>query len=120
MEALVPPDIFQILRTALYIVSFVLILCARFVSKYILSGKMNSLQNSANTSHPALPRYSTAMIIALAMSEAIAIFGLVMFIMARDTLSLYFLGAVSILSMLLYRPVRDDIVEAAKKQETQH
>jgi len=116
INALLPPEAYQMLRPALYIISVGLILGARFASKYILSGKTN-LQNTRAAANPALQRYTTAMIIALGMSEAVAIFGLGLFIVARDTVSLYFLGAVSILSMLMYRPSRDDIVEAAKNQE---
>jgi F0F1-type ATP synthase membrane subunit c/vacuolar-type H+-ATPase subunit K len=109
-----PPEVYQLLRTVLYIVSFGLILGARFISKYMLSGKGGSLQNTGSTSNPALPRYTTAMIMALALSEAVAIFGLVLFLMARDIMSLYFLGAVSILSMFMYRPSRENIVEGKR------
>lgn len=112
-----PAEAYQMLRSVLYIVSVGLILGARFVSKFLLSGKKKLLQDPRATSHPALQRYMNAMIIALGMSEAVAIFGLVLFITARDTVSLYFLGAVSILSMLMYRPSRDDTVEAARNRE---
>jgi F0F1-type ATP synthase membrane subunit c/vacuolar-type H+-ATPase subunit K len=112
-----PPEVYQLLRTVLYVVSFGLILGARFISKYMLFGKGGSLQTTRTTSNPALPRYTTAMIMALALSEAVAIFGLVLFLMAKDIMSLYFLGAVSILSMFMYRPSREDIIEAAKNRE---
>ena len=115
-----PPDVYQILRAALYIVSFGLILGARVVSKLMLSGKTNFSQTTSNISNPVIGRYTTAMIMALALSEAIGIFGLVLFLIAKDTMNLYFLGVVSILSMFMYRPSREDIVDAATKQETRH
>jgi hypothetical protein len=112
-----PAAVYPIVRTVLYVVSFGLILAARFVSKLMLSGKTNSSPNTRTASNPAIGRYATAMIMALAFSEAVGIFGLVLFLMAKDIMSLYFLGAVSILSMFMYRPSREHIVEAVKNRE---
>jgi len=113
-----PADTFGTLRVALYIVSCGIIIVARVLPKYILSGKAKLSQQFTINSHPAIQLYSTAMILALALSEAIAIFGLILFFLGKDTTSLYLLGTISILSMLLYRPVRQDIIDAATNLET--
>ena len=110
-------DAFGTLRIALYIASCGVIIVARVLPKYISSGRVKLKQNTTVSSHPAIQLYTSAMILALALSEAIAIFGLVLFFLARDTASLYLLGTISILSMLLYRPVRQDIIDAVTDHE---
>jgi hypothetical protein len=110
-------DAFETLRVALYIASCGVIIVARVLPKYILSGKAKFSRQSTISSHPAIQLYATAMILALSLSEAIAIFGLVLFFLGRDTASLYVLGTISIFSMLLYRPVRQDIIDAATDLE---
>ena len=93
-------NIFDILRNTLYIVSFVTLIATKYIRKLILSGKwLNNVkvhqQSNQNTQHPALARYTTAMIIALAMSESIGIYGLILFFLGKNNLDLYLLILIS-------------------------
>lgn len=110
-------DAIGALRVALYSASCGVIIAARILPKHLFSGRATSKQNTTISAHPAIQSYASAMILALALSEVIAIFGLVLFFIARDTASLYLLGTISVLSMLLHRPVRQDVINAVSDHE---
>jgi hypothetical protein len=50
------------------------------------------------------------MILAWAMSESIGIFGLVLFLLAKNPTDLYLLILISAAAMLIYRPRKDDVI----------
>jgi hypothetical protein len=70
-------------------------------------------KQTAPNQHPALGKYVTAMIIALALSESIAIYGLVLFLTFRDWLALYQLITLSAAAMIYFRPRKEEILELA-------
>jgi len=80
----------------------------------LLSKKGGNAQTSRNDRH--LPqnlivrKYAIAMLVALAMSESIGIYGFVLFLLGRDVLDLYLLNLVSAAAMFTYRPKRDEII----------
>ena len=85
----------EILRAAVYIISFFTLIATKHVRKLALSGK-----------GPPLTKYTSATIIALAMSESIGTYGLILFLIGKKELDLYLLVAVSGAAMLIYRPRR--------------
>jgi len=118
LRSFIPSDLHGTIRILLYLASFGLILLARRLSDSILAGRKSSSTFAAAFRHPAIHRYAAAMIAALGCFEAVALCGLVLFLMARDMTGLLLLGGVSILSMTLYRPRRDAIIETARGIET--
>ncbi len=86
-------DFMAILRIALYVLSFTTLFAVKYVRKFALSGKGSTLA-----------RYTSATIIALALSESIGIYGLILFLIGKRELDLYLLVAVSAAAMLIYRP----------------
>jgi hypothetical protein len=114
-------NIFDILRNTLYIVSFVTLIATKYIRKLVLSGKGLSnvkkvyQQSNQNIQHPALARYTTAMIIALAMSESIGIYGLILFFLGKNQLDLYLLILISAAAMLYYRPKKEEVISMAKE-----
>lgn len=116
--ASLPPQSLGAIRAALYALSLVAILLASFLPRRIISRKPGWPQKGSFSRHPAVQRYSTATIVALALSEFVAIAGLMLFLMSRDAKSLYFLGLVSFLSMLMHRPSRQGLLDTARNLAT--
>ena len=75
---------------------------------------MNQYQGSA-TQSSALSKYLTAMIVSLGMSETIGIYGLVLFMLGKNTMDLYLLIFISAAAMFYYRPQKEKIIELAKE-----
>ncbi|MDO8723633.1 MAG: hypothetical protein Q7J31_15610 [Syntrophales bacterium] len=107
-------DAFAILRNVLYGVAFIMLIATRYVRRLILSGKGKYQQSSQTSQHPALQRYSIAMIAATAMSEAIAIFGLILYFLGKNRMDLYLLILVSALAIFMYRPRRDEVINLTR------
>jgi len=107
---------YAVLKPALYILAVVVLITTRYVTKHILSwrGQLRraTLQHSAlrNFHHPALQKYAMAMILAWAMSESIGVFGLVLFLLGRNSMDLYLLILISAAAMLIYRPRKDELM----------
>jgi hypothetical protein len=74
-------DLVGVLRNILYAVSLVVLIATRFVKKLVLSGKIKGNVRTVNQityrvdQPPALARYSSALVISLAMTESIGIYG---------------------------------------------
>ncbi len=115
----------ETLRNVLYVVSFIILLATKFVRKLVLSGKdqsavLNAGQSSYQSSRPsALARYTTAMVISLAMTESIGIYGLVLFFLGKNQTDLYLFILVSAVTMLFYRPRRDEIIGLSQELNKQ-
>ncbi len=110
-------DTFAILKTVLYIVAFVTVIFARYIRKFFLSAKGQFKQPIRIAQHPALQKYSTAMIVALAMSESIGIYGLVLFILGKNTMDLYLLLLLAAAAMFMYRPRKDELIKLSKESQ---
>jgi len=105
-------DVFEKLRIALYMVSFATLIATKFIRKYILSRK----GHVQTAQHPVLAKYTLAMIVSLAMSESIAIYGLLLFLMGKKQLDLYLLTFIAVAAMLYYRPKKEEIIEIIEEE----
>ncbi|TAN37513.1 MAG: hypothetical protein EPN25_15330 [Nitrospirae bacterium] len=118
-------NVVDMLRNVLYVVSLITLVAAGFVRKLLLSVKDKSTPGaagraSAQSDRPsALGRYSTTLIISLAMAESIGIYGLVLFFLGKNEPDLYLFILVSAAVMLVYRPKKDDIVSLAEELNKQ-
>ena len=99
-----------ILRTVLYAMACAILIAARFIRKLILSGKGEVSQPVQALEHLALQKYSAATIVALAMSESIGIYGLVLFLLGKNSTDLYLLILISAAAMVMYRPRKDEML----------
>jgi len=113
----VDKDTFAILRMVLYAVSFATLIAVRYIRRLALYGKGKYWQPSQTPQHPALQRYVGAMVASLAMSESIGIFGLVLFLLGKNTIDLYLLILVSAAAMVMYRPRKDELLSLAQGME---
>jgi hypothetical protein len=111
-----PPETYDTLRKALYGVAFLTLAVTWFVRRLLLAA--SAPKQTKSRQHPAIQRYTTAMIIALAMSEGIGIYGLILFLVGKNQLDLYLLTALSAAAMTLYFPRREEVISLAKRFET--
>lgn len=112
------PAVVAILRGAFFFLSFIILFVTKFIRKMVLSAKGGSANRPAQSlSHPILQKYTTTMMISLALSESIGIFGFVLFLLGKDALDLYVLIAISAAAMFIYRPKKDELVSLAQEEQ---
>jgi hypothetical protein len=73
------------------------------------SEPMSSRPPSLSNQPLFLGEYTTAMIVSLALSESIGIYGLVLFLLGDSFQTLYIFISISALAMFFYRPKREDL-----------
>ena len=110
------------LKYALFVVSFITLLAVYYLRKLLLR-PTNAISSSTQTSpdrNPALAKYTVAIIITSALLESIAIYGVVLFFLAKDTSSLYQLLFISAAAMLFFRPRKSELLNLAAQMKKQH
>jgi len=115
VQSSINEDTLGILRTVLYAMAFAILIATRYIRKLILSGKSEVSQPAQVLKHPALQKYSAATIVALAMSESIGIYGLVLFFLGKNSTDLYLLILISAVAMVMYRPRKDEMLNLAQE-----
>lgn len=64
--------------------------------------------------HPAVTRYVSVMMVTMGMSEAIGIYGLILYVLGQQRQDLTLLTLLSAAAMLLYFPKREEILQLAQ------
>ena len=101
--------ILKYFRFALYSFSFITIISTIFIHKLILKNRNNSTLGSINDIQSLAKKYNVAMIISLALSESIGIYGLILFFVSKNLNDLYLLILISAISMLFYFPKKSSM-----------
>lgn len=109
-----PPEAYADLRLYMYGGAFATLVASWYVRRLILTRKPATTPTRSRQ-HPALQRYTTAMIVALAMAEAIGLYGLVLNLLGKNQTDLYLLTALSAAAMTLYYPRKDEVIQLAEK-----
>jgi hypothetical protein len=115
VQASLTDETFGVLKMVCYIIALVTLIVTRYVRKWILSGKGQNRLPSRAVRHPAIQTYTTATILALAMSESIGIFGLVLFLLGKNPMDLYLLLLVSAAAMFMYRPSKEELLTLSQE-----
>lgn len=109
----------------LYLVAAVTLFIAFHLRKFMLSGriKIPGITHTGSgviTSKqpPHIAKYTIAMIISLALSESIGIYGLILFLLGDGFNNLYTFIGVSAIAMYFFRPKGYEIEMLAKSQVT--
>lgn len=103
------------LKNLLYAAAFIILLLSNYIRKYIMkshsSARLTSSDHitSMTTMPPVLIRYQIAVLISLALSESIAIFGIIIFLLTKDMNTFYIFIAISAAAMLYHVPKQADI-----------
>ncbi|MFH0728903.1 MAG: hypothetical protein V2B19_21520 [Pseudomonadota bacterium] len=103
-------DVFTLLKSVFYVLAVVLFVIIRYIRKFILSSKGRDGRANKLTPTSILQKYTVAMIVALALSESIGIYGLILFFIGKDPMDLYLLILISAVAMLIYRPQKEEVI----------
>jgi hypothetical protein len=103
-------EAFRMLRTALYALGFVTLIAAGYVRRLILAPRGPSAGPTQARQYSGLQKYSSAVIASLAMSESIGIYGLVLFLLGKNTMDLFLLVGISAAAMFYFRPRKDELL----------
>lgn len=117
VQSSVNEDTFGMLKTVLYALAFAILIATRYIRKLILSGKSQVSQPTQVLKHPALQKYSVATIVALAMSESIGIYGLILFFLGKNSTDLHLLILISAAAMVMYRPRKDEMLNLVQESQ---
>ena len=107
------------LRSILYGISIITIVLSYYLRKLLLAvknGNVSSefLKSKAQPNQPLfVGKYTIALMISLALSESVAIYGLVLFLLGANFQTFYIFTAASALSMFFFRPNRTELEELA-------
>ena len=106
---------FSMLKNILYGVAIFTLFVAHFVRKFILTPRAGVSENISEQTPPVkdpsqlMGKYTIAMLLSLAFSEMIGIFGLVLFFLGDSFQTLYIFIGISALGMFHYRPRQGEI-----------
>lgn len=109
-----PAEAYSNLRLFMYGGAFATLIASWLLRRFLLNHKPAATPTRSRQ-HPALQRYTTAMIIALAMTEAIGLYGLVLYLLGKNQTDLYSLTLLSFAAMTLYFPRKDEVIQLAEK-----
>lgn len=104
-----------LMRSILYGITIFTIFLTHILRKFILTARSGdsgpiSLKSSLLSNQSSLlAKYTTAMIVSLALSESIGIYGFVLFLLGDDFRTLYIFIGISALAMFYYRPKREEL-----------
>lgn len=99
---------------------FILIGSGLLVAAYLLRGKMAGIPTgyspaqAATSTERAVARYNTAVLLSLALAEAVAILGLVLFLIGRSLTDIYLFVGLSAVGMFYFRPRFEELEALAR------
>ena len=83
-----------------------------YMRRVMLRVRSNGPDSLLKFDHPtALSRYTSTVIISLALCESIGLYGLVLFLLGDDFQTLYIFIGVAAIAMYFFRPIKEELVE---------
>ncbi len=116
---ILPDGDLSTVKPVLYGVSIVMLAVIYFFRRYLLNSYGNNpmpetVQISAmQPGNPAVGKYLVVIIVSMAFSESIGIYGLVLFFLGKDMAALYQLLALSAIAMVFFGPRKNELIELA-------
>jgi len=110
----------EVLKYALFGMSAMTLLGAYFFRKLMLNKISLPAQGSSfqSDSHPAVGKYLIVIIIVMALSESVGIYGMVLFFISKDSVSFYQLMVLSAVAMFVFRPTKEELIGVAEKMKS--
>ena len=105
----------DLLRNILYAVSAAELVISFFLRKLALTVRSSASRQAGTGGLPpatqttAVGKYTVSMIIALALSEAIGIYGLILYFIGDTFQTLYTFIGIAVIAVIFYRPKREDV-----------
>ncbi len=100
---------YRTLRLTLFAFSGLTLVLTWLLRKYLLAAPQGKRETSTSQ-HPAVARYMSVMMVAMGMSEAIGVYGLILYVLGKNSQDLYLLTLLSAGAMLLYFPKKEEIL----------
>ncbi len=114
---------FEKLRSILIGVSFLTVFTTHYVRKAVMKVDYANTDFTASSQyhyhHPAFEKYYRAILISAALSESIGIYGVALFLLGKDWLSLYLLIFISAFAMYYFRPKKNELLDLATEMRRQ-
>lgn len=107
----------EILRYVLYAISIITFISISYVRRLILESKNIGNNQSIISNNSAVARYTIAIIVSLALAESISIYGLVLFVLGKNTSDLYLLIFISAFAMIYYRPFKEQMIKLVNEMK---
>jgi F0F1-type ATP synthase membrane subunit c/vacuolar-type H+-ATPase subunit K len=110
-----------LLRNILFGISLVSLIVTHFIRNFLLRtpsgspGIVSKTQPSANEPANSHAKYTTAMIISLALCESVGIYGLILFFLGDGLQTMYTFMVISAAGMFYYRPKREELEELSRE-----
>jgi hypothetical protein len=105
----------ELIRYVFILLSALALVLAYFLRKTMLSGRSAQPSGQSEAGTAFFGQYVTAVIVSEAISESIAIFGLILLFLGAGLPTAYAFIAVSALSMFIFRPDRDELEQFADR-----
>ncbi len=105
----------DLMRDILYGIAVLTVILTHFLRNFMLGGQSgNSEPMSMQAPSPSdqssvVGKYMTAMIVSLALSESIGIYGLVLFLLGAGLRTVFIFNGIAALAMFIYRPKRKEL-----------
>ena len=113
-----------LMRNILYGIGIITLFLTHFLKRFMLGGTFSGTLSKPSRSDqhsnqpPFLAKYSTALIVSLALSESIGIYGLVLFLLGDSFQTLYIFIGISALAIYVHRPKREELETLALAMQT--
>lgn len=114
---------FEAIKYTLYSFSILILTSIFYLRKAMLKVHTTSynpkrpLSSVSKNQNVAVAKYLSSITIAMALSESIGIFGLVIFLLKKDWESFYLLFSVSAGAMVYFRPRKEELLNLAKRMK---
>jgi hypothetical protein len=106
---MMPDETLSTIKTVFYIAACVILIAARQLKKFLLNRKV-SVNPSADFFETAIfQKYLFATAIFWALSESIGVFGLILYLLGKNTNDLYILMLFSAAAIILTPPKKEDV-----------
>jgi hypothetical protein len=105
----------DLMRDVLYGIGMLTLILTHFLRKFMLSGRsggsgpMSSETPSPSDQSAVAGKYVTAMLVSLALSESIGIYGFILFMLGGDLGTVLIFNGIAAMAMFIYRPKREEL-----------
>jgi len=110
----------EVFKYALFGMSVLTLAGAYLLRKILMEKIARPIQGGSfqSDTHPAVGKYLIVIIIVMALSESVGIYGMVLFFISKDLVSLYQLMILSAGAMVVFRPRKEELIGMVEKMKS--
>lgn len=106
----------EIIRYVFYFLSVLTIGSIGILRKTVFRSDTAGKMHRSISDNSAVAKYSASIIFSLALAETIAVYGLVLFLLGKNTKDLYVLIFLSAATMIYYRPFKEQLIDMVNER----